>query len=115
MKKMFKTFVVFLKNVFYFIFSKGPVWVDIEGYENIYQISNNGDVYNIRDLKIVTTFIKKDGYECVALTDNQGNVKQHRVHRLVAKSFLENKDNKTIVKHIDGDKTNNNVKNLEWR
>ena len=62
----------------------------------------------------MSTFIKKDGYVCVALTDNKGKTKQHRVHRLVAIHFLPNIENENIVTHIDGNKLNNDVSNLKW-
>lgn len=114
MKKYWILFIIYLKNFWNFIFTPTPKWADIKGYENIYQISEYGDIYNLREFKNVSTFFKKDGYECVALTNSKGEVKQHRVHRLVATTFLPNKENKNIVKHIDGDKTNNEVKNLKW-
>jgi hypothetical protein len=114
MKSFLDNLILYLKNFWNFIFTPSPKWADIKGYENIYQISTNGDIYNVRDFKNVSTFFKKDGYECVALTDNKGNVRQHRVHRLVARTFLPNDNKKNLVKHIDGDKTNNKVTNLTW-
>lgn len=114
MKFYLKLLLLYLKNFWDFIITPSPKWVEIEGYEGIYQISSRGEIYNMREFKGVSTFMKKDGYECVALTDNQGKVKQHRVHRLVAIAFIPNPDNKNVVRHIDGNKTNNNVTNLTW-
>lgn len=105
----------YLKNFFLFILSPSPKWKDIDGYEGIYQISNEGNVYNVKEMKSVSTFMKNDGYMCVALTNHDGKVKQHRVHRLVATTFIPNVENKTIVKHKDGNKTNNHVKNIQWK
>ena len=112
--RFLKNIILYLKNFLSFIFSPSPKWRDIENYEGIYQISDFGDIYNVKDMKKVSTFFKKDGYECVALTDENGKTKQHRVHRLVASTFLANANSKKSVKHIDGDKKNNNVKNLKW-
>lgn len=114
MKKYWLLFVLQMKTFWNFLFTPNPRWMDIRGYENIYQISEYGDIYNMREFKNVSTFIKKDGYECVALTNGRGEVKQHRVHRLVATAFLPNKEHKNIVKHKNGDKTNNSVSNLMW-
>ena len=114
MKNFFKIVAIYLKNFWNFLVSPNPQWRDIKGYVNIYQISNEGDIYNVREFKNVSTFIKNDGYECVSLTDKNGKTKQYRVHRLVAQAFLPNPNNKTIVAHKDGDKTNNNVDNLRW-
>lgn len=114
MKLFLQIVLLYLKNFWNFIFTSSPKWVDIKGYEGIYQISSNGGIYNVREFKNVSTFIKKDGYECVALTDAQGKVKQHRVHRLVALAFLPNPNNENVVRHIDGNKTNNSVTNLIW-
>lgn len=109
-----KFLFLYLKNFLNFIFKPSPRWVSLEDYEGIYEISNFGEIYNIKEMKSVSTFTKKDGYVCVALTDRKGKVKQHRLHRLVAKTFLYNFDNKSTVKHKDGNKLNNNVNNLYW-
>ena len=86
-------------------------WKDIEGYENKYQISNFGNVRNKLG-NIMKPFNNK-GYLCISLFKN--NKKKHfRVHRLVAQHFIENKDNKKEVNHIDGNKKNNKVNNLEF-
>lgn len=114
MKFYLQLLLLYLKNFWNFIITPSPKWVDIDGYEGIYQISSLGEIYNMRELKSVSTFIKKDGYECVALTDSQGKVKQHRLHRLVALAFIPNPNNKNVVRHIDGNKTNNNATNLTW-
>lgn len=111
---MWSKIVLWFKNLWNLIFSSKPSWVDVEGYEGIYQISDEGEIFNLKELKTVSTFIKKDGYECVALTDKNGKAKQHRVHRLVATHFLNNDINGSIVTHVDGNKLNNEVTNLKW-
>lgn len=114
MKLFLQILLLYLKNFWNFIFTPSPKWVDIKGYEGIYQISSEGEIYNVREFKTVSTFIKNDGYVCVALTDGNGKVKQHRVHRLVALAFVPNPNNENVVRHIDGNKTNNSVTNLIW-
>ena len=114
MKLFLQIVLLYLQNFWNFIFTPSPKWVDIKGYEGIYQISSVGEIYNVQELKNVSTFIKNDGYKCVALTDKDGKVKQHRLHRLVALAFLPNPNAKSVVKHRDGDKANNDVKNLIW-
>lgn len=109
-----KFLLLYFNNFLNFIFKPSPKWESLDGYEGIYEISDDGEIYSIKDLKIVSTFTKKDGYVCVALTDENGKTKQHRLHRLVAKTFLYNFDNKSTVKHKDGNKLNNNVNNLYW-
>jgi len=54
-----------------------------------------------------------NGYYYVCLSKN-GKVRKFKVNRLVAQAFIPNPDNKPFVNHIDGDKLNNNVNNLEW-
>ena len=85
------------------------IWKDIEGYEGLYQVSNLGRVRNIRVLKPAPT---KDGYLRVCFSVC-GKTKGFLVHRLVAKAFIPNTQN-SEVNHIDGNKMNNSVGNLEW-
>lgn len=92
------------------------IWKSIQGYDG-YEISNTGvvrsfkrkSIKNLKPLKLPT------GYLCVDLCkDTPVVTKPHLIHRLVAIHFLDNPYNKTQVNHIDGDKSNNNVNNLEW-
>lgn len=87
-------------------------WSKIDGYNN-YSISKNGEIRNDKTGKIKTPVINSRGYCNVDLYSN-GERRKERIHRLVAKTFIPNPDNKLQVNHIDGDKTNNNVNNLEW-
>lgn len=100
------------------------VWRDITGYEGLYQVSNFGRVkslkrkinhpYRSRNVKekILKSTVDRNGYLHINLYKN-GNKKFATIHRLVATTFL-NEEKYMEVNHIDGNKTNNNIKNLEW-
>ena len=93
-------------------------WKDIEGYEGLYQVSNLGNVRSLKfsggnKVKLLKQNTTKEGYKRVGLCKN-GKRKDYRIHRLVAMTFIPNPDNLPIINHKDEDKTNNNVKNLEW-
>lgn len=89
------------------------LWKEIKGYEGYYEISSFGKVRSIRRNKILKTEISPKGYERVGLM-KQGKRKVYRVHRLVAEMFIENPCNYPQINHIDENKTNNIVNNLEW-
>lgn len=97
-------------------------WKDIKGYKGYYQVSNHGHIRSMprvltdgrvfqgRELSQVSN---GNGYLYVSLSS--GNKSQHHyIHRLVAESFLLNDGLLPEVNHIDGDKSNNSVENLEW-
>jgi hypothetical protein len=87
------------------------IWKPIENYEN-YHISNLGRVKNINTNKIMK-LNSKGGYLGVSLV-NDLNRKNFKIHRLVALAFIPNPENKSDVNHIDKNKHNNNISNLEW-
>ena len=90
-------------------------WKEIEGFNGMYLISNKGRVksYKQRKEKILTTHKTHGNYIIVDLS-SKGKSKSYRLHRLVAKAFIPNVDDKPDVNHIDGDKSNNCSENLEW-
>ena len=88
-------------------------WRDIKGYEGLYQVSNLGRVYGIKRQRFLNTVYDRNGYSSVKLTKN-GIGKLLSLHRIVAINFIPNQENKPQVNHIDEDKTNNMVSNLEW-
>lgn len=87
-------------------------WKDIKGYEGLYQISNLGNVKSLRKNKILKPF-SNHGYMQVRLY-KENNKKDFKIHRLVANAFITNYYCKPEINHIDGNKQNNNVDNLEW-
>ena len=94
-------------------------WRNIIGFEGLYQVSNLGRVKSLKDRYnnpreiIMKQNLMKDGYYQIGLWKNS-KVKNYFVHRLVAIAFIPNPDNLPFINHIDEDKTNNCVDNLEW-
>lgn len=96
------------------------IWRDIEGYEELYQISSlgrvkslgNGGSNNSKE-RIIKALVVSSGYLAVGLSKD-GKQKQYLIHRLAANAFIPNPDNLPQVNHRDEDKTNNRVDNLEF-
>lgn len=100
------------------------IWKDIKGYEGYYQISNFGKVKSLKRMRrfrgglaLINERIMKpkihSGYYRIGLCKNN-KIKTFNIHRLVALSFIPNPYKKRTINHIDCNKANNNVNNLEW-
>jgi hypothetical protein len=101
-------------------------WAPMPNYEQYYEISNLGTIrsiprrlltksgyYKPEKERILTQRISNKGYLSVTLSKNgQSNTKA--VHRLLAQAFIPNPENKATVNHLDGNKLNNSIENLEW-
>ena len=88
-------------------------WKAIPGYGDKYEVSNLGAVRNKNTNQIKTQNTDKYGYARVNL--KTGRKAEHKfIHRLVAGAFIDNPNNKPQVNHIDGNKLNNSIDNLEW-
>lgn len=90
----------------------GLVFKDIDGFAG-YKISDTGEIFSTKTNKIISQSFDKDGYFRTAIYKDGKRVNV-KTHRLVATSFISNPENKPLINHKDGDKTNNNVDNLEW-
>lgn len=89
------------------------IWKEIKEYGGKYKVSNNGRIKNMMTNNLVPQNISNSGYYRVGLYLNNKS-KNKEVHRIVAETFIDNPENKIEVNHIDGNKLNNNVDNLEW-
>ena len=87
--------------------------VKIANFEQ-YAITDEGDVISLRYNRKLTPMKVPNGYLHVHLHMEDGRDKQCGIHRLVAEHFIPNPYHYEMVNHIDGDKTNNHVSNLEW-
>lgn len=101
------------------------IWKPVVGYEGLYEVSNLGNVKSVD--KVVQTkrgsrhyperrlseWVDHKNYKTVLLCKN-GKQRTTKVHRIVAEAFIENPLGYKQINHIDCDKRNNNVSNLEW-
>ena len=91
------------------------IWIEIQGYNGEYLISNLGRVKSLKNNKerILSLKLRRDGYLDVVLSKN-GQVKYHQVHRLVAEHFVPGHQEGMVVNHINECKSDNVWTNLEW-
>ena len=92
--------------------SEVETFVEIEGFEN-YEVSNLGKVRNIKSGIMLKPWITKDGYlrHCLYKHNKRKNL---LLHRIIATAFIDNPGKKPQVNHIDENKLNNDLSNLEW-
>jgi hypothetical protein len=93
------------------------MWKDIKGYEGLYRVSNTGEIYSVYRGKLRKPKITPKGYCEINLwkpNETSNDQKYFRIHRLVAEAFIANPQGKPQINHIDGNKLNNCVDNLEW-
>lgn len=102
---------------------KTEIWKDVIGYESLYQVSNLGNVKRIGSFRGVnkkylnnynlTPMDNGKGYLRIKLTKNNKS-KRIMLHRIIAEAFIQNLNNKPFINHINSNKKDNRIENLEW-
>lgn len=103
------------------------IWKDINGYEGLYQASNSGQIKSLKhtiirsngwkqsfEERILKSGLCKNGYRYVVLSTKNKGQQSYPVYSLIIKTFIENTDNKKDINHIDSNKQNNKLINLEY-
>ena len=89
-------------------------WGTITDFPN-YEVSDAGEVRNSKTGRVLKNAVDRDGYHVITLSlGSRKEKKTVKVHRLVAICHISNPENKPQIDHLDRDKTNNDVTNLQW-
>ncbi len=101
------------------------IWKPVRNYEELYKVSNLGRVYRIGahvkrlnhlmyvPVRMMGSLDNGKGYLRIKLT-KENKSKRIMLHRIIAEAFIPNPQNKRCVNHLDGNKKNNCIENLEW-
>ena len=95
---------------------ENEIWRPVKGYEGLYQINEASEVRSLNKKnyqQIMPQRKERAGYWSVRLS-NKTKDATVLVHRILGFAFILNPQNKPFINHIDGNKLNNNIKNLEW-
>jgi len=87
---------------------------DVKGFEGLYKVTEDGQVWSVRKNRFLKLGIGTHGYK-VAYLHKNGEKKNALVHRLVASAYCEGKAEGLVVDHEDGNKLNNHYTNLFWK
>lgn len=92
---------------------EGEVIKDVVGYEGTYGVTSHGRIYGYKSRKWLSPRISYRGYYLIRLLKDRVP-HEHSLHRVVGQAFIPNPKDKPQINHIDGNKLNNHVDNLEW-
>lgn len=87
---------------------------DIAGFEGYYEVSDTGEIRNVKSGHVLKPYPDKDGYPMVHLVKDGKVSVRRRVHRIVAEAFVPNPNNYPVVMHKDSDKNNVHASNFEY-
>ena len=89
-------------------------WRNIPGYEGKYVASTNGDIISLKSQSILGARLHTQGYKRVTLYDKEGKAKEQLAHVVILETFKGKRPKNKVCNHIDENKTNNRLDNLEW-
>ena len=89
---------------------------NLPGFEGLYHIYENGEIYSVRKKRILKTYVNNEyyRYQYVCLTGHQGQKLRTGIHRIIALHFHPNPPEGMEIEHLDGNRGNNHYKNLMW-